>query len=62
MTKYKRLFINDYQISTNSYVRIYKLFMQNKANFENDKMSVNLITAKDYEEYDDSGHEKTKQI
>jgi len=30
MTKYKRLFTNDYQISTNSYVRNYKQIMQNK--------------------------------
>jgi len=33
MTKYQRLLTNDYQISTKDYVRIYKLFMQNKANF-----------------------------
>jgi len=30
---FSSLFTNDYQISTNSYVRIYKLFMQNKPNF-----------------------------
>jgi len=46
MTKYQRLFTNDYQISTNSYVRIYKLFMQNKPNFphfspENDDLTKN---------------------
>jgi len=28
--------------STNSYVRIYKLFMQNKANFRNDKMNISI--------------------
>jgi len=33
MTKYQRPFTNEYQISTKEYVRIYKLFMQNKANF-----------------------------
>ena len=33
ITKYQRLFTNEYQISTKDYVRIYKLFMQNKANF-----------------------------
>ena len=33
MAKYQRLFANEYQISTKDYVRIYKLFMQNKANF-----------------------------
>ena len=30
---FNSLFTNDYQISTNSYVRIYKPFMQNKPNF-----------------------------
>ena len=33
MTKYQRMLTNEYQISTKDYVRIYKLFMQNKANF-----------------------------
>ena len=33
MTKYQRPFTYDYQISTKDYVRIYKLFMQNKPNF-----------------------------
>ena len=33
MSKCRRLLTNDYQISTKDYVRIYKLFMQNKANF-----------------------------
>ena len=46
--------------STNSYVRIYKLFMQNKANVRNDKMSANTFTTKNYEENDDFRHEKTK--
>jgi len=35
-------------ISTNSYVRIYKLFMQNKANFRNDKMNITLDEASVY--------------
>ena len=48
--------------STNSYVRIYKLFMQNKPNLRNDKMSANLFTTRDYEENDHSGHQKTKPI
>ncbi|MBC8472570.1 MAG: hypothetical protein H8D56_24160 [Planctomycetes bacterium] len=36
--------------------------MQNKPNLRNDKMSANLFTIKDYENFDDSGHEKTKPI
>jgi hypothetical protein len=40
MTEHQRLFTNDYQISTNSYVRIYKQIMQNKPNFRNDKMNI----------------------
>ncbi|MHC4242261.1 MAG: hypothetical protein ACYSU4_07660, partial [Planctomycetota bacterium] len=32
-SQYQRLFTNDYQISTNSYVRNYKQIMQNKPNF-----------------------------
>ena len=59
MTKYKRLFTNDYQISTNSYVRNYKQIMQNKPNFENDKMDISLDLAKDYKEYTDNTHGKT---
>ena len=43
MTKYQRLFPDHYQISTKDYVRIYKLFMQNKANFRNDKMNINAL-------------------
>ena len=48
--------------STNSYVRIYKPFMQNKPNFRNDKMSANLFTTRVYEENGHSGHQKTKPI
>ena len=33
LRNFSSLFTNDYQISTKEYVRIYKLFMQNKANF-----------------------------
>ena len=38
------------------------LFMQNKPNFRNDKTSINSITTKDYDKYDDFRHEKTKPI
>ncbi len=48
--------------STNSYVRIYKPFMQNKANFRNDQMCANLFTTRDYEENGHSGHQKTNPI
>ena len=34
--------------STNSYVRIYKLFMQNKANFRDDKMNINTTLTMNY--------------
>ena len=37
---FSSLFTNEYQISTKDYVRIYKLFMQNKANFRNAKNGV----------------------
>ncbi len=36
-------------ISTNSYVRIYKLFMQNKPNFQKAQMNVNPYNTTDYE-------------
>ena len=46
--------------STNSYVRIYKLFMQNKANLRNDKMNINaFITMRYANSYTGSG-QKTK--
>ena len=62
MTKYQRLFPDHYQISTKDYVRIYKQIMQNKPNLRNDKMSANLFTIKDYENYADFRHEKTNPI
>ncbi len=34
---------------TNSYVRIYKLFMQNKPNFQKSQMNANLYNTTDYE-------------
>ncbi len=36
--------------------------LTNKANFEDDQMSANLITIKDYEANGHSGHQKTKPI
>ena len=39
--------------STNSYVRIYKLFMQNKANFRKSQMNVISILTTDYENISD---------
>ncbi len=36
--------------------------MQNKANFQDDKNDAISVFTKDYEEYDDSGHEKTNPI
>ncbi len=44
-----------------TYSQIHSI-MQNKPNLRNDKMSANLLTTKDYEENDHSGHEKTKPI
>ena len=44
-----------------TYFQIHSI-MQNKPNLRNDKMSANLLTIKDYEENDDSNHEKTKPI
>ena len=46
MIKYQRLLTNDYQISTNSYVRIYKLFMQKKANFMRLSPEIAVFTKK----------------
>ena len=48
MTKYQRMLTNEYQISTKDYVRIYKLFMQNKPNFRNDKMNITLGMTTNY--------------
>ena len=49
MTKYQRFFTNDYQISTNSYVRIYQLFMQNKPKVKDAQINVNSIITMRYE-------------
>ena len=62
MAKYQRLFTNEYQISTNSYVRIYKLFMQNKPNFRNDKMNITLDMTMYYEILSAGSGQKTKPI
>ncbi len=48
MTKYHRKFTNDYQISTNSYVRIYKQIMQNKPNSPNVQMNLTIFTSRNY--------------
>ena len=62
MTKYQRLFTNDYQISTNYYVRNYKLFMQNKANFRNETMNIKLDMTSSYKNLSHWRGEKTKPI
>jgi hypothetical protein len=36
--------------------------MQNKANFQDDKNDANSVYTKAYEDYGDSGHEKTNPI
>ncbi|MBC8472220.1 MAG: hypothetical protein H8D56_22390 [Planctomycetes bacterium] len=48
--------------STNSYVRIYKLFMQNKANFRNDKMNTTLNMTSIYKIFSAGSGQKTKPI
>jgi len=48
MTKYQRLFTNDFQISTNSYVRIYKQIMQNKPNVKYAKINVSSCFTRRY--------------
>ncbi len=48
MAKYQRLFTNDYQISTNSYVRIYKQIMQNKPKVKYAKINVNSYIIRKY--------------
>ncbi len=48
MTKYQRLLTNDYQISTNSYVRIYKQIMQNKPKVKYAKINVNSYIIRKY--------------
>jgi len=52
MTKYQRLFTNDYQISTNSYVRIYTQIMQNKAKVKYAKINVNSYMKSIYAKMD----------
>ena len=48
--------------STNSYVRIYKPFMQNKANFRNAKMNITIVLISNYEILSRSPGKKTKPI
>ena len=59
MTKYQRLFTNDQRllkiyslkdVRKNLY-EIFALFMQNKANFGNDKMNINIDTTSNYKEF-----------
>ena len=59
---FNSIFTNDYQISTNSYVRIYKLFMQNKPNLRNDKMNITLGMASNYKISSRWTGQKTKPI
>ena len=62
ITKYQRLFTNEYQISTKDYVRIYKLFMQNKANFRNAKNVVCACVTMRYGNLDALVGKKTNPI
>ncbi|MBC8472626.1 MAG: hypothetical protein H8D56_24440 [Planctomycetes bacterium] len=48
--------------STNSYVRIYKQIMQNKPNFENDKMNITLDMTSNYKVLSAGSGQKTKPI
>ena len=48
--------------STNSYVRIYKLFMQNKANFRNDKMNITFDMTSNYKILSCQRGQKTNPI
>ena len=48
--------------STNSYVRIYKPFMQNKPNFGNDKMNINIDMTSNYGILSGWRGQKTKPI
>ena len=48
--------------STNSYVRIYKLFMQNKPNLRNDKMNITLDMTGNYMILSAGSGQKTKPI
>ena len=60
ITKYQRIFTNEYQISTKDYVRNYKLFMQNKPNFRNEKMNINTIAIMRYVNLDTWRQHKNK--
>ena len=62
MPKYQLLLTNDYQISTKDYVRIYKLFMQNKPNFRNSKMNLNTFVTMRYVNLETGSGEKTNPI
>ena len=48
--------------STNSYVRIYKPFMQNKPNLRNDKMNITIDMTSKYENLSAGSGQKTKPI
>jgi len=48
--------------STKEYVRIYKLFMQNKPNFRNDKMNISTFIAMRYVNLDTGSGQKTNPI
>ncbi len=48
MTKYQRLLTNDYQFSTNSYVRIYKQIMQNKPKVKSAKINLSSFMTSNY--------------
>ena len=47
---------------TKDYVRIYKLFMQNKANFGNSKMNITIDITSKYENVSAGSGKKTKPI
>ncbi len=62
MTKYQRLFTNDYQLSTKYYVRNYKLFMQNKPNSPNVQINLNNFIIMTYMIFISLTVRKTKPI
>ncbi len=62
LKNFSSLLTNGYIISTKDYVRIYKLFMQNKPNLRNDKMNITIDMITNYKNLSAGSGVKTKPI
>ena len=55
-----RLLLTNEIRSTNSYVRNYKLFLQNKANFQKSQVNISDLLIREYEQMDTWSNRKNK--